>query len=386
MPCLSKKVPAGLQTERSRVKKLLVLIVLFVVGSAFAQSANKPQKAPASPPQKPSPTEVTDDSLPQEQDIDTLKVDTDLVTVPVIASSRSGKYIADLTKEEFKISEDGVTQQIAFLATVNIPFHVVLLLDTSASTKEKLPMIQRAATTFIEQLGPSDRVKIISFDDSIHDWGEFTSNKALLGSIISRTSSGEGTKVYDAVERALNSLRVINGRRAIVVFTDSVDWHSDAATFDGTLKNLDELGVIVYPIRFDTRVETERLARQQEAQQNGVGLPTSDVIRGSSGGTTPPTFPSDDPTSVPNTQRRGTSLPDLIFNRPVRRPPSDPQGSPTDPFPDATSRTPPPIDRGPRGGGDNSRGGGRTNGPNDTITAMLDQAYLMADSYLIALA
>lgn len=368
-----------MRTEGSFVKTFLILIVLLVFGSAYAQSAKKTPKPASTPP--PSAPEIRDENPPPlEQDVETLKVDTDLVTVPVIASSRSGKYIADLTKEEFKLSEDGVQQQIAFLATVNAPFHVVLLLDTSASTKEKLAMIKRAATTFVEQLSSLDKVKIISFDDSVHDWGDFTADKALLGGIISRMTSGEGTKVYDAVERALNSLRTVNGRRAIVVFTDGVDWHSDSATFDGTIKNLDETGVIVYPIRFDTRVETERLVREQDAQQNGVGLPTSDVIRGTSGGTTPTTFPSEDPTSVPTTQRRGTSLPDLIFSRPVRRPPSDPQGSPTDPFPDATSRTPPPIDRGPTGGG--STNGGRTNTSNDTIKAMLDQAYLMADSYL----
>jgi hypothetical protein len=266
---------------------------------------------------------------------------------------------------------------------VNAPFHVVLLLDTSASTKEKLPMIQRAAVTFVDQLNTADKVKVISFDDQVRDLNDFTSDKALLGSVISRTHSGEGTKVYDAFDRALNALRPITGRRAIVIFTDGVDWHSDSATFEGTLKNLDELGVIVYPIRFDTRAETEAMARQQAEEQNGIGLPTSDVIRGTSGGTTPPTFPSDDPTSVPNTQRRGTSLPDLIFSRPVRRPTTGPQGSPTDPFPDATNR-PPPIDPGAPGSG--SRGGRRTNSPNDEIKAMLDMAYLTADSYLRELA
>jgi Mg-chelatase subunit ChlD len=102
-----------------------------------------------------------------------------------------------------------VPQQIAFLATVNAPFHVVLLLDTSASTKEKLPMIQRAAVTFVEQLNTADKVKVISFDDQVRDLNDFTSDKALLRSVISRTTSGEGTKVYDAFDRALNALRPI---------------------------------------------------------------------------------------------------------------------------------------------------------------------------------
>jgi VWFA-related protein len=77
-------------------------------------------------------------------------------------------------------------------------------------------------------------------------------------------------------------------------------------------------------------------------------------------------------------------LPDLIFGRPVRRTPTEPQGSPTDPFPDVSARTPPPVnpdDRDPRIGG-----GRGTTSPNDTIKAMLDMAYLTADSYLRELA
>jgi hypothetical protein len=362
---------------------LVLLLALSVFASATAQSRRQPQNAP--PPQKPVPAqqkERTPEPTPLDQDVDTLKTDTDLVTVPVIASSRTGHYIGDLTKEEFKLSEDGVPQEVAFFATVNAPFHVVLLLDTSASTKEKLTMIQRAAVTFVEQLSTTDKVKVISFDDQVRDLNDFTSDKALLRSVISKTTSGEGTKVYDAFERGLNALRPIPGRRAIVIFTDGVDWHSDSATFDGTLKNLDELGVIVYPIRFDTRAETERLLREQNAQTNGVGLPTSDVIRGTGTRptTTPPTFPGGDPDSVPSGgQRRGTSLPEIIFSRPnIRRPPSDPQGSPTDPFPQPSGGSPPPIDR---TGGTRPR-----NTADDQITMILDQAYRTADSYLRELA
>jgi VWFA-related protein len=355
------------------MKLILALLVVsicgFVTTTAIAQSQKPTVQKPATPAE-------TGTDVINEQDLETVKIDTNLVTVPVIASSRIGKYIVDLTKDEFKIAEDGAPQQIAFLATVNVPFHVVLMLDTSGSTKEKLGWIQRAAIAFVEQLGAADKVKVISFDDTVRDWNDFTSDKALLRSVISKTQSGEGTKVYDAVERALNALRPISGRKAIVLFSDGVDWHSDSATFEGTLRNLDETGVIVYPIRFDTRVETERIARQQDAAQNGARLPTIDEIRRTpSGGSTPPTFPSDEPSTVPT--GRGTSLPEIIFSRPnVRRPTNPPPSSPTDPFPD--SRMPPPSTPAPGTTPDTRR--------DDSIKAMLDQAYLMADSYLGELA
>lgn len=202
-----------------------------------------------------------------DQDVETLKIDTNLVTVPVIARSRNGSYIADLTQEEFKLTEDGVAQEIAFLASVDAPFYVVLMLDTSNSTKEKLALIQRAAITFLEQIGPNDKVKVISFDGELRNWNNFTSDKTILRSVISQTLTGGGTRVYDAVQLALDSLRPIQQRKAIVLFSDGGDWHSKQSSFDSTVWDLDESGVIVYPLRFDTRADSER--RQQDAATNG---------------------------------------------------------------------------------------------------------------------
>src|SRR5712664_3308108 len=113
------------------------VILLLTVSIASAQSPIDPQRPREQKPATTNPNDVPPE-LPQGE-VETLKIDTNLVTVPVIASSRTGQYIADLRKEEFKLSEDGVPQEIAFLATVNTPFYVVLMLDTSDSTRQKLP-------------------------------------------------------------------------------------------------------------------------------------------------------------------------------------------------------------------------------------------------------
>ena len=251
------------------------------------------------------------------QEIETIKTDTNLVMVPVIATSTNGLYVTDLTKQDFKLAEDGVAHEIAFFGKVAAPFHVVLMLDTSASTQDKLRQIQAAAYAFVQQLQPADRVKIVSFDDQVRDLNEFTNNRETLRIAINGTRPGQGTKVYDAFTLALNTVRRIQGRKAIVIFTDGVDWHSDSATFDGTLRYLDEEGVIVYPIRYDTRATTEAIARQQSEQITPT-LPTIDVIRRPPSGTTAPTFPSDD--QIPTTgQRRsgpfGLPLPEDVMRR-----------------------------------------------------------------------
>ncbi|HEV2717410.1 MAG TPA: VWA domain-containing protein, partial [Terriglobales bacterium] len=264
-----------------------------------------------------------------------------------------------------------------------------LMLDTSASTREKLGRIQEAAIDFVQQLNTDDQVKVISFDDTVRDLNDFTSNKSALREVIKQTRPGEGTKVYDAVQLSLNQLRGVNGRKAIVIFTDGVDWHSDSATFDGTIHDLDESGVIVYPVRFDTRADTERLVREQDAQTNGVQLPTSDVIRGTRRGSTPPTFPSNEPSVIPDRQPTRSSLPfpspDVILNRRRNNPPN---GSPNDPYPQTPpqnsdpswpGRTADPTSQIPTPTGSPSR-------RNDSISTLLDNLYFTGDSYLKSLA
>ncbi len=367
------------------------LISLLLIAFASAVTAQRPRPKPRATPLPEVPAE--DEQKPNEpKEVDVLKTETDLVTVPVIATDRGGLYIADLVKDDLAITEDGVAQQIAFFAQTSAPFHVILMLDTSASTREQLPLIQKAAYAFVEQLQSEDRVKIISFDDQVRDLGDFTNDRNLLNAAINRTVSGQGTKVYDAMAMALASFGKIQGRKAIVIFTDGVDWFSDDATYKSTVRWLDEEGVIVYPIRYNTREAAERLAREQ-LNEISPQLPTSDVLRPVPGGTTPTTFPSDNPIPTsgtrPKTGPLGLPTADEIWRRtrqpdPNRDPSADPGRDPSG-QPDRDSRRRPPGTHDPE---DLPRGGTTTRLPReeDSIGARLDAAYSTADSYLKTLA
>lgn len=334
-------------------------------------------------------------SLAQDppQDIETIKIDTNLVTVPVIATDANGAYVADLKQEEFVLTEDGVPHQIAFFGKVSLPFHVVLMLDTSSSTKDSLRLIRQAALAFVQQLQPADRVKVISFDDTVRDLNEFTNNRETLEAAIYQTRSGEGTKVYDAFELAMNTIRRIQGRKAIVLFSDGMDWHSDTATYNSNVRYLDEEGVIVYPIRYDTRATTEQLAREQAGEQ----LPTISVIRQAPpSGTTAPTFPGGEPIptsgSKPKTGPFGLPTADEIMRRrreeEMRR---QPNPNP-DQFPEPPQRAPEQGVPGVPGSRPAPPGSTTTTtttsrrSSDDSVGRMLDMAYSTADKYLETLA
>jgi Mg-chelatase subunit ChlD len=383
--------------DRFRLLSTISLAALIFVFGAIAQT-KKPQGD-----QKKNPSQAETEKI-EQQDIP-IRLDTDLVTVPVIASDRADVYVPDLTKEEFAVYEDGVKQEIEFFAAVRTPFSVALMLDTSASTQEKLPRIQRAAKTFLEQLGPADRVKIISFDDGIYDLSQFTNDRDELRKAIDSTKPGRGTKLYDAVKYALNDLSRVKGRKAIVIFTDGVDWRSDSTEYDDNIRQIEESSVIVYPIRYDTRYETEALARQQQERGETVDL---GAIFGGPGnrvppGTTPPTVPGGQGTPAPG--GRGGQPDTMRFPTPPviigggRYPDRYPGGGR---YPD--DRNPPdryPQDRYPGGGRSpddryppgrypddrypDSRNPSRRPG-NDSISVLLDNLYRIADQYLQDLA
>ncbi|HLO01348.1 MAG TPA: VWA domain-containing protein [Pyrinomonadaceae bacterium] len=195
-------------------------------------------------------------SGPEEVDAgDVIRVDTTLVTLPVSVMDRDGRYIPNLRKEDFRLWEDGVEQSVAFFSSVDKPFSVVLMLDTSGSTRFRLEDIQDAAITFVNQLRQDDRVMVVSFDDEVRVLTEFTSDRYRMRDAIRRTRPGDGTKLYDAVDLVMNQrLSSIEGRKAIVLFTDGVDTTSRHASYSSTIRDAEELDALIYPVQYDTYV------------------------------------------------------------------------------------------------------------------------------------
>jgi VWFA-related protein len=191
---------------------------------------------------------------PEEVDAgDVIRVSTTLVTIPVSVMDRDGRYVPNLQKEEFRIWEDGVGQEVAFFQSVDKPFSVVLMLDTSPSTQFRLEDIQDAAISFVNQLRPDDKVMVVSFNDNIKILSELTTDRNKLRRAIERSKTDDGTRLYDAVDMVINQqLSRIQGRKAIVLFTDGVDTTSRRASFESNVMDAQELDALIYPVQYDT--------------------------------------------------------------------------------------------------------------------------------------
>jgi len=254
---------------------LAFVLLLSVVSISSAQSRARRVGAATTPPEQPGratarppvlgganapPTNQSSTKAPaaqtgpEEVDAgDVIRVNTTLVTIPVSVLDRDGRYVPNLTKGDFRLWEDGVQQDVAFFASVDKPFSVVLMLDTSGSTRFRLEEIQDAAIAFVNQLRPDDKVMIVSFDDDIRVLSELTSDRNRLRQAILRTQTGEGTRLYDALDLVMNQrLNQITGRKAIVLFTDGVDTTSRNSSYASNVRDAEELDALIYPLQYDT--------------------------------------------------------------------------------------------------------------------------------------
>ncbi len=199
---------------------------------------------------RPEPSPTVD---PNGGDDEVIRVETNLVTMPVSVLDRDGRFISGLQQQDFKIFENGVEQKIDYFQSVEQPFTVALLIDVSPSTQFRIDEIQNAAITFVDQLRPSDRVMVITFDQYVQVLTEPTNNRNQLRNAIRNAQFGDGTSLYEAVDQTIyQHLSRVQGRKAVVLFTDAVDTTSRRATMESTLRATEEVDALFYPIRYDT--------------------------------------------------------------------------------------------------------------------------------------
>jgi hypothetical protein len=135
---------------------ILLLSVSLLPFNLYAQSGRKTSEPKPTKSEKPDDgiTESTVNPNGETVEGDVIRFDTALVMVPVTVTDRSGGYVPQLRRDQFRITENGVEQKIAFFATTDAPFSVVLLIDTSGSTNFRLEIQDGQAFTWIaEELG-----------------------------------------------------------------------------------------------------------------------------------------------------------------------------------------------------------------------------------------
>lgn len=243
------------------------LFASHVAWPAHAQDGAKQQRprrvgvdgsAPARTDQK-SQTEEVDEG-------DVVRVETQLVSVPTVVTSGSGRPLAGLREANFLLYENGQPQKIATFATTEVPFEIALLLDTSGSTRADVALIREAANAFVAALRPGDRVAVVAFNTArrgqsvtakVDVLTTLTDDRKVLGKAIENLGTSNGTPFYDALAKIATDVfrekptEEMLGRRAIVALTDGVDSTSDS-DFAAARSSLLRASVASYFIQVNT--------------------------------------------------------------------------------------------------------------------------------------
>lgn len=238
----------------------------LIAGTAVGQSGRLAGYSESAPEKVRSAAVSTLNRSEAGRDDDVVRVETDLVTVPVRVNEKNGRSVTAISKEEFRIFEDGKEQQIAYFSDADQPFTVALLLDMSYSSVFKLREIQAAAKIFANQLRPEDRMIVISFAEKVTVLCEATNDRKILNLAINGSKIASGTSIYDAFGLTIaEKLRPINGRKAIVVLSDGVDTTSTKLRAGDVAGQITSLDVVVYTIKYAT-FDDVRESRRKDAE------------------------------------------------------------------------------------------------------------------------
>src|SRR2546430_3004339 len=196
---------------------------------------------------------------------DVIRVDTQLVNVNVSVVDRgTNRGINDLTKNDFRLYENNVEQQIINFDSTSAPFNLVLLVDLSGSTTKIVDIIKSAARHFVEAARPFDRIAVITFAGSQVVVSPLTTDHDALRQRINAIERPDGsTKLYDSLSFAMDEVfRESNDsrRNAIVVISDGLDSVLPNVTGEGStwgygemIRRAKEFDGVIYSIWTDTQ-------------------------------------------------------------------------------------------------------------------------------------
>jgi Ca-activated chloride channel family protein len=157
------------------------------------------------------------------------------------------RFVTDLKKEDFRVLENGVEQQILEFGPEERPITMAIVIDTSGSMRDMMKDVHEAANSFVETLRSEDRALVIEFDDKVFLVQDLTADHALLKEAITSSEALGGTSLYDALHAAFRKLKGIDGRKAVVILSDGEDTSSQFP-YDRVLEEAKSQNLLIYGI------------------------------------------------------------------------------------------------------------------------------------------
>jgi VWFA-related protein len=171
--------------------------------------------------------------------------------------------VGSLTKDDFRVQENGQEQTVTYFASTDVAFDLVLLVDLSGSTSDKRDLIKKSTLRFIEAARPSDRLAIVTFSELPTVVSPLTLDRAALAASVTTMEGEGGSHVWDAVRYTLNNVigpKALERRRAVVLMSDGLDGslmrlgplRGSKTTFASLIEQIRQTDTLIVPIYLDT--------------------------------------------------------------------------------------------------------------------------------------
>ena len=223
-------------------------------------------------------------SPPEKQQPPRFKSSIDVVSVAAVVRDKKGRFVSDLSKEDFKIVEGGVLRKILdFRAEANGPVKMALLVDISGSMRVggRAVDAQQMAKHLFAALNPIDQSAIYTFDTGLDQVSGFTSDRGQLEKALATAQQPYGqTSLYDATAKIARIVATesrnaagLPQRSAVVVITDGIDTKSQL-TPDQVASIASEIDVPVYIVAVMAKIDDPR-ERDANEDAGGDGMPAT---------------------------------------------------------------------------------------------------------------
>ena len=191
--------------------------------------------------------------------------------VEVYATVTDGaRYVDDLDRDQFRVLEAGKEMPLAAFENRASGVSCALLLDTTASMGEALPILKSTALKLIGELRPIDSMAVYSFSDAVHLLQPFTTDKSAAGRAVLRTQAYGKTALYDALVRVNRDMAGRGGKKVLIVFTDGAD-NMSALNGEDAIRRAKTVGVPVYTIALGEAMQNQELVSQLGSVAKSTG-------------------------------------------------------------------------------------------------------------------
>lgn len=200
---------------------------------------------------------------------ETFRVDTRLVVLHASVLDKTGKLVTNLGKEQFKVFENNVQQDLRVFRREDIPVSMVIVVDNSGSMRDKRQGVEAAALALVKASNPRDEIAIVNFNDDAFLDVTFTNDvKKMEGDGLSQINSRGGTALRDAVSMTLDYAKAEGKRdkKVIVLISDGEDTASTGITQEKLVEKCHKMqDVLVYTIGVFAGEERRSATRARRA-------------------------------------------------------------------------------------------------------------------------